>query len=177
MYTHIYIYTQNLYINTHTQHTSTHTLLNTRTQSYISVQFLFSSCLFFPTQNNNDKMLGAVKSYLDFWPAMNKNWDCLKSPKVKMAYTCMYTHALICRQSFYLSWNLLWSPENSTASSVGANLLTWKLSDSCGCDGAQYSLDTYSKTKPLIAFLPSGTVCGTPLPRLASPWSPRDLHV
>ena len=66
MYTHIYIYTQNLYINTHTQHTSTHTLLNTRTQLYISVQFLCSSCLFFPTQNNNDKMLGAVKSYLDF---------------------------------------------------------------------------------------------------------------
>lgn len=66
MYTHIYIYTQNLYINTHTQHTSTHTLLNTCTQSYISVQFLCSSCLFFLTQNNNDKMLGAVKSYLDF---------------------------------------------------------------------------------------------------------------
>ena len=42
MYTHIYIYTQNLYINTHTQHTSIYTLLNTHTHSHIFQCSFFS---------------------------------------------------------------------------------------------------------------------------------------
>lgn len=90
MYKHIYIYIQN-FIHKHTYTTHTHTPLS---PTYISVQFLFCSCLSFFQLRTVMMRCWEQPVILGFLTCLEQSWRLFKKPKrwKQKIDACTHTH-------------------------------------------------------------------------------------